>query len=78
MYQAVLDRLAAAPASTGGRPVPAAALQRLEQKVEHYRRRSAIRRRECARLLPSVAELLTLRYQRFSLGWKSFAQDLFL
>jgi hypothetical protein len=74
MYQAVLDRLTA----SGAGKAPPAALRRLEQKVKHYRRRSAIRRRECSRLLPSVVELITLRYRRFSLGWKSFAQDLFL
>jgi glycosyltransferase involved in cell wall biosynthesis len=75
MYQAALDRLTnGAPASVA----VAVARQHLEEKVQHYRRRSAMRRRECPRLVPSLIELLTLRYRRFSLGWKSFAQDLFL
>ena len=47
-------------------------------KVAHCRTRSAIRLRHRARLPASVGELLSLRYARFSLGWKSFAQDLFL
>jgi glycosyltransferase involved in cell wall biosynthesis len=54
------------------------ALALLQEKICHCRRRSAIRRRECSRVLPSMTEFVTLRYRRFSLGWKSFAQDLFL
>jgi glycosyltransferase involved in cell wall biosynthesis len=50
----------------------------LREKVAHCRTRSAIRLRERPRLPASVRELLSLRYARFSLGWKSFAQDLLL
>jgi glycosyltransferase involved in cell wall biosynthesis len=53
-------------------------LEMVREKVCHWRRRSAIRERKIARLLPSTKEFLTFRYRRFSLGWKSFAQDLFL
>lgn len=71
-YAAALDRL------TGFPQVPAEHLKQLRAKVHHLQRRSRIRRREIARVLPSVAELVTGRYQHFSLGWKSFAQDLLL
>jgi glycosyltransferase involved in cell wall biosynthesis len=53
-------------------------LIKLEEKIRHFRIRSDIRLRKRSRLAPSIVELLTLRYQRYSLGWKSFAQDLFL
>jgi glycosyltransferase involved in cell wall biosynthesis len=53
-------------------------LPKLEEKIRHYRIRSEIRLRQRNRIAPSIVELLTLRYQRYSLGWKSFAQDLFL
>jgi len=56
---------------------PSHALNLLEKKIQHCRRRSAIRRGESSRL-PAFTEFLTLRYRHFSLGWKSFAQDLFL
>jgi glycosyltransferase involved in cell wall biosynthesis len=50
----------------------------LQEKIFHWKRRTAIKGRSIARFLPSLTEFLTLRYGRFSLGWKSFAQDLFL
>jgi glycosyltransferase involved in cell wall biosynthesis len=50
----------------------------LNEKIRHYQIRSAIRLRQRSRFGPSVVELLSRRYQRYSLGWKSFAQDLFL
>jgi glycosyltransferase involved in cell wall biosynthesis len=50
---------------------------RFGQKIRHCRNRSAIRTRHASRL-STVAEFLSLRYSRFSFGWKSFAQDLFL
>ncbi|MGD0540146.1 MAG: glycosyltransferase family 2 protein [Tepidisphaeraceae bacterium] len=53
-------------------------LPALEGKIRHCRIRSAIRLRQRNRLATSIVELLTLRYRRYSLGWKSFAQDLFL
>jgi glycosyltransferase involved in cell wall biosynthesis len=70
MFEAVLARLSQLNA-------PNPVLRFLEKKIQHCRRRSAIRRRESSRL-PAFAEFLTLRYRHFSLGWKSFAQDLFL
>jgi hypothetical protein len=81
-YEAALERLmdTIAPIDdrSGPSAVPEHVLERLREKIRHWRRRSAIRQRECSRVLPSVTEFLTLRYGRFSLGWKSFAQDLFL
>jgi glycosyltransferase involved in cell wall biosynthesis len=58
--------------------VPTVLIQKLQEKIKHCRRRSSIRQREISRLLPVMGELLAGRYQKFSLGWKSFAQDLFL
>jgi len=76
LYQAALDRLS----HLNGEKYPVAprTLRVMQEKIYHWRRRSDIRDRKIARLLPSTAEFLTLRYRRFSLGWKSFAQDLFL
>ena len=72
LYAAVLQRLEQTP------DVPPRNLELLRAKVHHLQRRSRIRRRESARLLPSLAELVTGRYRHYSLGWKSFAQDLLL
>jgi glycosyltransferase involved in cell wall biosynthesis len=72
LYDAARRRLSEA---SGVRP---GAIELLGQKVRHFRRRSAIHRRGVTRILPSTIEFVTLRYRRFSLGWKSFAQDLFL
>jgi glycosyltransferase involved in cell wall biosynthesis len=75
MCEAALARLK----SWHGQPPRAGnLLQMLEEKILHYRVRSEMRLRQRSRLARSVVELLTLRYQRYSLGWKSFAQDLFL
>jgi glycosyltransferase involved in cell wall biosynthesis len=75
MYQAADARLL----SWHEQPLRAASvLPMLEEKIRHFRIRSAIRLRQRNRLVPSILELLTLRYRRYSLGWKSFAQDLFL
>ncbi len=69
------------PAGRGGtrprRPRPDR-LARLPDKVAHCRTRSAVRLGRRSRVPASLGELLSLRYRRFSLGWKSFAQDLFL
>jgi len=54
------------------------AVQLLQEKIRHSRRRAAIRQRKIGRVFPSLNEFITGRYTRFSLGWKSFAQDLFL
>jgi glycosyltransferase involved in cell wall biosynthesis len=59
-------------------PTSPRTLRLLEEKISHWKRRTAIKGRSIARFLPSLTEFLTLRYGRFSLGWKSFAQDLFL
>jgi glycosyltransferase involved in cell wall biosynthesis len=58
--------------------VPATVIRKLQEKIAHLRKRSAIRRRESGRIVPALGELLSLRYRRFSLGWKSFGQDLLL
>jgi hypothetical protein len=71
-YAAALVRLSDWPG------VPDRPVRLLGEKVAHCRTRSAIRLRQRHRLSASLAELVSLRYQRFSLGWKSFAQDLFL
>ncbi len=76
LYEAALARLLGL---EGGKySVTPRTLGLVREKVCHWRRRSAIRDRKIARLLPSTTEFLTFRYRRFSLGWKSFAQDLFL
>jgi glycosyltransferase involved in cell wall biosynthesis len=76
LYEAALARLSGL---DGGKYIVSPrTLRKVREKVCHWRRRSAIRDRKIARLLPSTAEFLTFRYRRFSLGWKSFAQDLFL
>jgi hypothetical protein len=76
LYEAALNQLEG-PAGAKFKVSPQN-LEMIREKISHWRRRSAIRDRKIARLLPSVEEFLTLRYRRFSLGWKSFAQDLFL
>jgi glycosyltransferase involved in cell wall biosynthesis len=70
MFEATLQRLSAISA-------PPHKIELLKKKILHSRRRSAIRTGECSRFL-AFTEFLTLRYRHFSLGWKSFAQDLFL
>ena len=76
LYEAALRRLSGAPGEAIA--VRPDTIELLSQKVRHFRRRSAIHRRGVTRILPSLVEFVTLRYRRFSLGWKSFAQDLFL
>jgi glycosyltransferase involved in cell wall biosynthesis len=73
-YEAALTRLQ----EQSDFDVPAIVIRHLQEKIKHCRRRSAIRQRQTSRVLPAMIELFTGRYQRFSLGWKSFAQDLFL
>jgi glycosyltransferase involved in cell wall biosynthesis len=53
-------------------------IRQLQEKIAHLRKRSAIRRGESGRIVPAIQELISLRYRRYSLGWKSFGQDLFL
>jgi hypothetical protein len=73
-YEAALERLQ----EDSDFDIPPQAVQLLQEKVRHSRRRAAIRQRQIGRVIPSVTEFVTRRYSRFSLGWKSFAQDLFL
>lgn len=74
-FSAALERLTDAAGGTV-RPDRISALQ---QKVEHCRRRVAMREVSRWRRLPLVVrELWQRRYGRYSLGWKSIAQDLFL
>jgi glycosyltransferase involved in cell wall biosynthesis len=75
MYQAAYERLTAVSHQF---PVAPEVLAMLEQKIQHFRTRSQIRLGERGRILSSVSELVSLRYRRYSMGWKSFAQDLFL
>ncbi len=71
MFQAALERLSAA-------GVAPARVDLLRRKIRHCQTRSAIRLGQRRRFPASAVEFLSLRYRRFSLGWKSFAQDLFL
>jgi glycosyltransferase involved in cell wall biosynthesis len=73
-YEAALARLQ----EDSDFDVPPEAVKRLQEKVRHCRLRAAIRQKQIGRVIPSVTEFVTGRYSRFSLGWKSFAQDLFL
>ena len=50
----------------------------LERKVEHFRAKARMREGKIARLRLVISELCRLHYDRYSRGWKSFAQDLFL
>jgi glycosyltransferase involved in cell wall biosynthesis len=76
MYQAALARMEAENGKVFS--ARAGAMELLREKVGHFRRRSAFHGRGMSRVLPSVAEFVTFRYRKYSLGWKSFAQDLFL
>ena len=53
------------------------AFESLVGKIDHMATRSAMRMGQWSRFA-TVRELLAGRYGRYSLGWKSFAQDLFL
>ena len=75
MYQAAYERLTT---QRDQFPVAPQVLATLQQKIRHFRTRSEIRLGERGRILSSVGELVRLRYRRYSMGWKSFAQDLFL
>jgi glycosyltransferase involved in cell wall biosynthesis len=57
--------------------LPPGVVAKLQEKIRHCRHRSAIRLGQASKL-SAVPELLASRYRRFSLGWKSFSQDLFL
>jgi glycosyltransferase involved in cell wall biosynthesis len=72
-FEAVLARLQ----EQTDYPLHPGVVEKLQAKIQHYRRRSAIRLGSASRL-SAVSDFLTGRYQQFSLGWKSFAQDLLL
>jgi glycosyltransferase involved in cell wall biosynthesis len=68
-YAEALERL---------RPVPGVAAERLSLlggKVEHHRRRAAMRDPGVWRLPRIVCEVWRGNYRRYSLGWKAAAQD---
>jgi hypothetical protein len=71
-YVEALERLKGVPG------VPADRLQLLAEKVEHHRRRAAMRAPGAWRLPRVLREVWSGNYGRFSLGWKAAAQDLFL
>jgi glycosyltransferase involved in cell wall biosynthesis len=71
-YSAAFERLSRLPAMRADR------LVELGSKIEHHRRRAAMRDHGAWRLPSVLAEILHGRYSRFSQGWKAIAQDLFL
>jgi glycosyltransferase involved in cell wall biosynthesis len=71
-YTEALERLRTVPGVAPER------LQRLGEKVEHYRQRTAMRDPGTWRLPLVLRGLWRGHYARYSLGWKAVAQDLFL
>jgi glycosyltransferase involved in cell wall biosynthesis len=70
-FMEVRDRLRSHPA------VPPRCLELLAEKIEHFRRRASMRGRWWR--VPDIwRECRRGHYSRYSLGWKSVAQDLFL
>ncbi len=53
-------------------------LTALDEKVRHFQAKSRMREIGTWRLPTILQELLTGRYRRYSFGWKSVAQDVFL
>jgi len=53
-------------------------MRSIEEKIDHARRRDDMSPNFFGRLLPVAREIRTGRYRRYSYGWKSVAQDLFL
>ena len=53
-------------------------LQSLQEKAEHFRAKARMRNPRTWRLPIIVKELFHSRYARYSRGWRSMAQDLFL
>jgi glycosyltransferase involved in cell wall biosynthesis len=58
--------------------VAPARMQALEEKIEHFERRARMRDNGVWRLPMIVRETWRGNYLRYSYGWKSIAQDLFL
>ena len=53
-------------------------LRRLEEKAAHCQARLQLRGQGWGRIVPILRQALGGHYRRYSLGWKSIAQDLFL
>jgi len=73
-YAAARARLA----SSRTHRCPRAVIEDLDAKVTHSTRRARMRDGRRRRLSLILSELLSRRYWRYSGGWKSVAQDLFL
>lgn len=73
-YAAARDRLAHHAESLRAPRV----LDALQNKIEHFQSKAAMRRSVPRRLRLIAGELCRRRYWAYSLGWKSLAQDLFL
>ena len=73
-FQAAHERLARFPS----RLRQARTLAALQRKAAHYRAKAAMRRPRHRRLPLVLRELLRGHYARYSSGWRSLAQDLFL
>lgn len=58
--------------------VPFERLNRLREKIEHHRRRAALRESGTWRLPRVLHDAVRGRYSRFDQGWKTIAQDLML
>lgn len=58
--------------------VPANRLQQLQAKVRHFQVRTHMRDKGVRRLPLIWQEVVRGHYRRYSLGWKSLAQDIFL
>jgi glycosyltransferase involved in cell wall biosynthesis len=71
-YLAARERLNLVPG------VKAERIALLDRKVEHCRHRMMMRNQSRWRIPFVLREIWTGNYQRFSLGWKAMAQDLFL
>jgi glycosyltransferase involved in cell wall biosynthesis len=68
-FEAARERLEGAPPEI---------LAKIDAKLAHARCRAGMKSRGAARLVDVAREALTGRYARFSYGWKSVAQDLWL
>jgi hypothetical protein len=77
LHQAAVDRLQMW--ESQGHELRPGALQKLREKIRHARARDRMNGHGLSSRLPSILrESLSLRYSRYSYGWKSIAQDLFL
>jgi len=74
MFQLVKERLDACQHGN----VPENVMSDLDQKIEHWQTRANLRNSILFRLPIVLRELISGRYAKYSLGWKSAAQDLLL